>query len=53
MKDKRAVTGPVLTKVGRRLVARPTVASAKRPSIDVASLIEEERRHQVRKKRPT
>jgi hypothetical protein len=32
-----------LIKVGRRLVARPSVAADERPPIDIASLIEEER----------
>lgn len=35
--------GPRLVKVGRRLVARPTVNSAARPALDVAALVEEER----------
>jgi AbrB family looped-hinge helix DNA binding protein len=35
--------GPRLVKVGRRLVARPTVNAEARPSLDVASLVEEER----------
>ena len=35
--------GPRLVKVGRRSVARPTVAADKRPALDVAALIEEER----------
>ena len=39
----RVAPGPRLVKVGRRLVARPSVASADRPHIDVAALIEEER----------
>jgi AbrB family looped-hinge helix DNA binding protein len=39
----RRVPGPRLVKVGRRLVARPTVSSRSRPQIDVAALIEEER----------
>jgi AbrB family looped-hinge helix DNA binding protein len=39
----RTAPGPRLVKVGRRLVARPTVASTDRPRIDVAALIEEER----------
>jgi hypothetical protein len=30
-------------KIGRRLVARPTVAADSRPTVDVAALIEEER----------
>jgi len=32
-----------LVKVGRRLVARPRVAADRRPSIDVARIVEEER----------
>jgi AbrB family looped-hinge helix DNA binding protein len=35
--------GPRLIKVGRRLVARPTVPRDARRRIDVAALIEEER----------
>jgi AbrB family looped-hinge helix DNA binding protein len=35
--------GPRLVKVGRRLVARPTVAADARPVLDIATLIEEER----------
>jgi AbrB family looped-hinge helix DNA binding protein len=35
--------GPRLVKVGRRLVARPTVATDARPVLDIATLIEEER----------
>jgi hypothetical protein len=30
-------------KIGRRLVARPTVAADRRPSIDVAAIVEDER----------
>src|SRR5262245_60854299 len=40
---ERVATGPKLVKVGRRLVARPSVPADNRPSVDVASLIEEER----------
>jgi AbrB family looped-hinge helix DNA binding protein len=40
---ERMAAGPRLVKVGRRLVARPTVAADVRPSIDVAALVEEER----------
>jgi hypothetical protein len=36
-------TGPKLVKVGRRLVARPSVAADIRPPVDVGALIEEER----------
>jgi AbrB family looped-hinge helix DNA binding protein len=39
----RTAAGPRLVKVGRRLVARPTVAAADRPSVDIAALIEDER----------
>ena len=39
----RTAQGPRLVKVGRRLVARPTVASGERPHVDVAALIEDER----------
>lgn len=35
--------GPRLIRVGRRLVARPTVARDARRTVDVAALIEEER----------
>ena len=40
---ERVAPGPRLVRVGKRLVARPTVTSADRPSIDVAMLVEEER----------
>jgi len=40
---ERVAAGPRLVKVGRRTVARPTVAADDRPAIDVAALIEEER----------
>ena len=40
---ERVAAGPRLVKIGRRLVARPTVAADNRPAIDVAALIEEER----------
>ena len=40
---ERVATGPRLVKVGRRLVARPTVAASARPVIDIGALIEEER----------
>ena len=40
---ERVAAGPRLVKVGRRLVARPTVAADARPSLDVAALVEEER----------
>jgi len=40
---ERVAPGPRLIKVGRRLVARPTVRSEAGRSLDVASLVEEER----------
>jgi AbrB family looped-hinge helix DNA binding protein len=40
---QRVAVGPRLIKVGRRLVARPTVSPDNRPAIDVAALIEQER----------
>jgi hypothetical protein len=40
---ERVAPGPRLVRVGRRLVARPTVGIDDRPAIDVASLVEEER----------
>jgi len=40
---ERVAAGPRLVKVGRRLVARPTVAADQRPPIDIAALVEEER----------
>jgi len=40
---ERVAPGPRIVKVGRRLVARPTVPTDDRPTVDVAALIEEER----------
>lgn len=40
---QRAAPGPRLVRVGGRLVARPVVEAARRPAIDVAALVEEER----------
>jgi len=40
---ERVATGPRLVKVGRRLVARPTVPAGERPAIDIAAVIEDER----------
>ena len=40
---QRVAPGPRLVRVGRRLVARPTVKADARPAIDIAGLIEEER----------
>jgi hypothetical protein len=39
----RVAAGPKLVKIGRRLVARPTVGRDDRPAIDIAALIEDER----------
>lgn len=39
----RHVPRPRLVKVGRRLVARPTVAAKDLPDVDLAALLEEER----------
>lgn len=40
---ERVAAGPRLVKVGRRMVARATVAADHQPAIDVAALVEEER----------
>ena len=40
---QRVAPGPKLVKVGRRLVARPTVSRDARPSLDIATLVEDER----------
>jgi AbrB family looped-hinge helix DNA binding protein len=40
---ERVAAGPRLVKVGRRLVARPTVCADQRPTLDVAALVEDER----------
>ena len=40
---ERVAAGPKLVKVGRRLVARPTVHTDNRPVIDIAALVEDER----------
>ena len=40
---QRVAPGPRLVRVGRRLVARPTVAAGARTSVDVAALVEDER----------
>ena len=39
----RRVPGPKLVRVGKRLVARPTVEPKDLPAVDVPRLIEEER----------
>jgi AbrB family looped-hinge helix DNA binding protein len=40
---ERVAPGPRLVKVGRRLVARPTVTAADRPTVDIAAIVEDER----------
>jgi len=40
---ERVAAGPKLVKVGRRLVARPTVSRDARPNLDIATLIDDER----------
>ena len=39
----RSAPGPRIERVGKRLVARPTVNRSKLPTVDVARLVEEER----------
>jgi len=40
---ERIASPPRLVKIGRRMVARPTVAPSARMAIDIAALVEEER----------
>ena len=40
---ERVAAGPRLVRVGRRLVARPTVTRDERPPVDIAALVEDER----------
>jgi AbrB family looped-hinge helix DNA binding protein len=40
---QRIAAGPRLVKVGRRLVARPTVERDARPAVDIAGLVDNER----------
>jgi AbrB family looped-hinge helix DNA binding protein len=40
---ERVAQGPQLVRVGKRLVARPTVSPDDRPQLDIAALVEEER----------
>jgi AbrB family looped-hinge helix DNA binding protein len=40
---ERVAPGPKLVRIGKRLVAKPTVGAEHRPSVDIATLIEEER----------
>lgn len=43
LRIERVAAGPRLMKMGRRLVARPTVPVDSRPRIDITALIDEER----------
>jgi len=40
---ERVAPGPRLVKIGRRIVARPSARADRRPEVNVAGLIEEER----------
>jgi AbrB family looped-hinge helix DNA binding protein len=40
---ERVAAGPKLVRIGKRLVARPTVSADDRPAVDIAARIEEER----------
>ena len=40
---ERVAQGPRLIKLGKRLVARPTVPADERPRVNVSALVEEER----------
>jgi AbrB family looped-hinge helix DNA binding protein len=40
---ERIAPGPKLVRIGKRLVAKPTVTAGHRPAVDVAALVEEER----------
>jgi AbrB family looped-hinge helix DNA binding protein len=40
---ERVAPGPKLVRIGKRLVARPTVAADERPALDIGALIEDER----------
>jgi AbrB family looped-hinge helix DNA binding protein len=40
---ERVAAGPRLVKVGRRLVARPTMTADARPVVDIGALVEDER----------
>jgi len=40
---ERVAPGPRLMRVGRRLVARPTVPADQRPTVDIAAIVEQER----------
>ena len=40
---QRVAAGPRLVRIGRRRVARPTVAADQRPHVDIAAIVEDER----------
>ena len=40
---ERVAAGPRLVRIGKRLVARPTVRAEARPTIDIATVVDEER----------
>ena len=40
---ERVAPGPRFVTIGRRTVARPTVPAERRPAIDIAAIVEEER----------
>lgn len=40
---ERVAAGPRLVRIGKRLVARPTVRVESRPVIDIATVVDEER----------
>ena len=40
---ERVAAGPRLVRIGKRLVARPTVRAEARPVIDIATVVDEER----------
>jgi AbrB family looped-hinge helix DNA binding protein len=40
---ERVAAGPRLVRIGRRLVARPTVGADARPAVDIGALVEDER----------
>jgi AbrB family looped-hinge helix DNA binding protein len=40
---ERVAAGPRLVRIGKRLVARPTVRADARPTIDIATVVDEER----------
>ena len=40
---QRVAAGPRLVKIGRRRVARPTVPADRRPRVDIAAIVDDER----------